>query len=78
MIGKFIVPCIALMTSACAPQPSAMSPQQQGEYNAKQLLLLMDKDQDGKVSRAEFMSFMNSQFDLLDLPTMMGNWTLTS
>ena len=67
-----IVPFVALMASACIAPQSAMaqnapSPQQQGEYNAKQLLLLMDKDQNGKVSRAEFMSFMNAEFDQLDV-----------
>ena len=63
----FIVSCIALMTSACASQQSATSSQQRGIYDTKQLLLLMDKDQNGKVSRAEFMNFMNSQFDQLDI-----------
>jgi hypothetical protein len=33
----------------------------EGEYAAKQLLLLMDRDKSGKVSRAEFMSFMEAE-----------------
>jgi hypothetical protein len=37
-----------------------------GEKEAKKLLLLMDKDQDGKVSKQEFMSFMEAEFDRLD------------
>ena len=37
-----------------------------GEEQAKQLLLLMDKDQNGMVSKAEFMAFMDAEFDRLD------------
>jgi Ca2+-binding EF-hand superfamily protein len=31
------------------------------------LLLLMDRDQNGKVSKQEFMSFMEEEFKLLDV-----------
>jgi len=67
-----IVPFVTLMASACvAPQSgvtqNAPAPQQQADYNAKQLLLLMDKDQNGKVSRPEFMRFMSAEFDQLDV-----------
>jgi EF hand domain-containing protein len=37
-----------------------------GEAEAKRLLLLMDKDQNGKVSKQEFMSFMEAEFERLD------------
>jgi hypothetical protein len=37
-----------------------------GEADAKQMLLLMDRDQSGKVSRQEFMTFMTEEFELLD------------
>ena len=37
-----------------------------GEREAKKLLLLMDKDQNGKVSKQEFMGFMEAEFDRLD------------
>jgi Ca2+-binding EF-hand superfamily protein len=33
----------------------------------RKLLLLMDKDQNGKVSRTEFMAFMAKEFDRLDV-----------
>jgi hypothetical protein len=33
----------------------------------KQLLLLMDTDKNGKVSKQEFMSFMSAEFDRLDI-----------
>jgi hypothetical protein len=38
-----------------------------GEIEAKQLLLLMDRDQSGKVSRQEFMNFMEEEFQRLDV-----------
>ncbi len=38
-----------------------------GEKEAKRLLLLMDKDKSGKVSKQEFLSFMEAEFDLLDV-----------
>jgi hypothetical protein len=38
-----------------------------GEVEAKRLLLLMDRDQSGKVSRQEFMSFMEDEFQRLDI-----------
>ena len=38
-----------------------------GEAEAKQMLLLMDRDQNGKVSREEFMNFMEAEFDRLDI-----------
>jgi hypothetical protein len=38
-----------------------------GETPAKQLLLLMDTDKNGKVSKAEFMTFMEAEFERLDV-----------
>jgi len=38
-----------------------------GEAEAKQLLLLMDRDQSGKVSKQEFMGFMEAEFNRLDI-----------
>jgi Ca2+-binding EF-hand superfamily protein len=38
-----------------------------GEADAKRLLLLMDRDKSGKVSKQEFMSFMEEEFQLLDV-----------
>jgi len=37
-----------------------------GESEVKQLILLMDADKNGKVSRQEFMAFMQAEFDRLD------------
>jgi Ca2+-binding EF-hand superfamily protein len=36
------------------------------DAETKQLLLLMDQDRNGKVSRQEFMQFMAAEFDRLD------------
>jgi len=38
-----------------------------GEREAKKMLLLMDKDNNGKVSKQEFMNFMEAEFDRLDV-----------
>lgn len=38
-----------------------------GEAEAKRLLLLMDTDKSGKVSRQEFMAFMETEFDRMDV-----------
>jgi Ca2+-binding EF-hand superfamily protein len=37
-----------------------------GEKEAKRILLLMDKDKSGKVSKQEFMSFMEAEFERMD------------
>ncbi len=37
-----------------------------GEEEVKQLLLLMDTDKNGKISKEEFMQFMAAEFDRLD------------
>jgi Ca2+-binding EF-hand superfamily protein len=37
-----------------------------GEPEVKQLLLLMDTDKNGKISKEEWMKFMEAEFDRLD------------
>jgi hypothetical protein len=37
-----------------------------GEDEVKQLLLLMDTDKNGKISKQEYMNFMAAEFDRLD------------
>ena len=37
-----------------------------GTDEVKQLLTLMDTDKNGKISKAEFMKFMEAEFDRLD------------
>jgi Ca2+-binding EF-hand superfamily protein len=36
------------------------------EQNVKQLLLLMDTDKNGRISKEEWMDFMSKEFDRLD------------
>jgi hypothetical protein len=47
-----------------APAPKKIAA---GQTEAVRLLLLMDADKNGKVSRAEFMTFMSAEFDRLDV-----------
>jgi Ca2+-binding EF-hand superfamily protein len=37
------------------------------DANARELLTQMDTDKDGKVSKAEFMNFMEQEFERLDV-----------
>jgi Ca2+-binding EF-hand superfamily protein len=37
-----------------------------GEEHVKQLLLLMDTDENGKISKQEWMKFMEAEFNRLD------------
>ena len=58
-----------LVTGAVGQKASV--PRQQdklalGENEVKQLLVLMDADKNGKVTRQEFMSFMEAEFERLD------------
>ena len=59
----------ASLRSSIAQKASVPRPQNNlalGEEQVKQLLLLMDTDHDGKVSRQEYMSYMEAEFDRLD------------
>jgi EF-hand domain pair len=66
-----IVPFVVLMAWPLATPKSAAAqgttPLEKGEYNTVDLLRLMDKDQNGNVSRAEFDRYMNKEFDSLDV-----------
>lgn len=37
-----------------------------GDAQVKQLLLMMDTDKNGKISKQEWMNFMSAEFDRLD------------
>jgi hypothetical protein len=59
----------ALIGTTIAGQNATPIPKDQlarGEDNAKQMLLLMDRDKDGKVSKQEFMNFMEAEFERMD------------
>ena len=65
------------LTADPAPQKSTGTPKgtagskqkgvAAGDPYIRQLLLLMDTDKNGKVSKQEFMSFMDKEFDRLDV-----------
>jgi EF hand len=55
---------IAIAQKASAPNPQAKLALGEGEV--KKLFLLMETDSDGKVSKQEFMRFMEAEFDRLD------------
>lgn len=59
-----------LAGNACAQgkqnTPKPANKQQLAASQVKQLLLLMDTDKNGKISKQEWMSFMEAEFDRLD------------
>ena len=50
------------------PRPQSQNQQNQEERTdaVKQLLLLMDANKNGKISKQEWMNFMSAEFDRLD------------
>lgn len=68
-IAKVGLVTIALVGAAASTSAFAVSKRgvAAGETYARQLLQLMDTDKNGKVSRGEFMSFMEAEFDRLDV-----------
>ena len=57
------------MSMTAAPQKATPKPQDRlalGLDEVKQLLLLIDTDKNGKISKKEFMSLMEAEFDKLD------------
>jgi Ca2+-binding EF-hand superfamily protein len=59
LIGK----SIAQTTTASPKSPNVSAIAQE---NVKQLLLLMDTNRNGKISKKEWMDFMSKEFDRLD------------
>lgn len=59
-VGPWVVRASAVVDP---PSPKSLA---KAEPEAKHLLRLMDKDQNGKVSKEEFMMFMSAEFDRLD------------
>ncbi|MBV8681842.1 MAG: EF-hand domain-containing protein [Caulobacteraceae bacterium] len=61
-----ILPVLGLLATASLAQDRT-NPLEKADPQVMQLLQLMDKNQNGKVSRDEFMSFMAAEFDRLDV-----------
>ena len=62
VLGPFVRTAFAQRSST----PKQENNQALGEQDVKQLLLLMDTDKNGKISREEYMKFMQAEFDRLD------------
>ena len=65
LIGPGVVPRIAVaQTKASVPKPQNKLVIAEDEF--KQLLLLMDVNKNGKISKQEYMRFMEAEFDWFD------------
>ena len=61
-----LVASLAMLGTAVAQRQAVPKPQDKlalGENEVKQLLLLMDSDQSGKISKQEWMKFLEAEFD---------------
>jgi Ca2+-binding EF-hand superfamily protein len=74
-MNKFLGCALAVLTVVALPaggafaQDKADAPKEQqglGDAQVKQLLLMMDADKNGKISKQEWMNFMSAEFDRLD------------
>jgi len=74
-IARFIVAIAVLVATSAilgtavaqkAAVPKPPDKQALGEDEVKQLLLLMDTDKNGKITKQEWMKFMEAEFDRLD------------
>jgi Ca2+-binding EF-hand superfamily protein len=62
--GVLAVAIVTVAQKASVPkQPSKAT---QAQRNVKELLLLMDTDKKGKISKEEWMKFMEAEFERLD------------
>ena len=59
----------AMLGTAAAQKATVPKPQEKlslGDEEVKQLLLHMDTDKNGKISKQEWMKYMEAEFDRLD------------
>jgi EF-hand domain pair len=68
-VAKIALVTMSLALGAASAPAFAQSARalEQGKKETRQLLRLMDTDQNGQVSKAEFMRFMEAEFDRLDV-----------
>lgn len=68
-IAKIALVAISLGVGAASTPAFAVSARgvAAGEGQTRELLRLMDTDKNGRVSRQEFMRFMEAEFDRLDV-----------
>jgi len=68
-VSSALLATVALLATAAAQKANVPRPQNRlalGEDPVKELLLLMDADTHGKVSKQEYMKFMEAEFERLD------------
>jgi hypothetical protein len=68
-VAVVLVATLSMLGSAAAQKASAPRPQDKlalGEDDVKHLLLFMDADNKGMVSKQEFMKYMEAEFERLD------------
>ena len=65
VLGIMLSPALATHSenSAAPRRPDVLA---SGEEEVKQLLLLMDTNENGKISKEEFLKFVEAEFDRLD------------
>jgi len=70
LVTALITGAVAMASKAFAQTTTAVPKQPNinaiAEANVKQLLLLMDADKNGRISKKEWMNFMSAEFDRLD------------
>jgi EF hand len=69
LVAPWAMPGTAVAQKAATPKAATPKPEDKlalGEAEVKQLLLLMDTDKNGKISKQEWMKFMEAEFDRLD------------
>jgi Ca2+-binding EF-hand superfamily protein len=69
VLSAVLVATWTMLGTAAAQKASVPKPQVEqalGEEEVKQLLLLIDTDKKGKISKQEWIKFMEAEFDRLD------------
>jgi Ca2+-binding EF-hand superfamily protein len=64
LVATWAIPGVAVAQKAAVPKPQDKLAL--GENQVYQLLLLMDTDKSGKISKQEWMKLMEAEFDRLD------------
>jgi len=64
LIAVAVVPTAVPQTKASVPKHQDKRAMAENEF--KQLLLLMDVNKDGKISKQEYMRFLEAEFDRID------------
>ena len=69
LLGHVVAPGVVPRTAVAQTKASVPKPQNKlaiAENEFKQLLLLMDANKNGKISKQEYMRFMEAEFDWFD------------